>query len=351
MLQESSSQLRRIPTVDISPFAIDQPTVSDTDRLRASRALVAGLHDLGFVQVVGHGLSQSEVNEALRWTKALFDLPYEDKMKAPHPPGPIPHRGYSGIGKEKVYSQEDVGMDSVDANVGQKLRQIRDFKESFEIGSEHDPVQQNIWLPDDTLPNFRSYMTELYEKLCTVSRTVLHAVGIGLDLEGAEQDSLMKLISNRHCQLRLLHYPPISKERLQRDLLARLPPHRDWGTFTLLFQDEQGGLELKDPRTNTFLRADPIEGAFVLNIGDMLQRYTNDYFVSALHQVSIPEPATVSEGGIPARYSIPFFVCPDFTDTVSTLPRFITGSNPAKYDPVRFDEYGSVISKYQYETE
>lgn len=140
-----------------------------------------------------------------------------------------------------------------------------------------------------------------------------------------------------------------------------------------MFQDERGGLELQDPHTHDFLGAEPEEGAFVLNVGDMLQRFTNgmlllsiyssarpagcsllirytDYFVSALHRVSVPSPDNLPESGIlPARYSIPFFVAPSSSHVVATLPRFVTAETPAKYEPVRFDEYGAIISKYQYQ--
>lgn len=105
----------------------------------------------------------------------------------------------------------------------------RCHQESYEIGSEQDPVQQNIWLPDDVLPDFRSYMTSLYERLSGVSKVLLDAVGVGLGLEGDEYAALTGLVSDRHCQLRLLHYPPIGKAKLQNELVARLPAHTDWG--------------------------------------------------------------------------------------------------------------------------
>lgn len=76
-----------------------------------------------------------------------------------------------------------------------------------------------------------------------------------------------------------------------------------------------------------------------------------DYFVSPLHRVSLPEPDTVPEAGIPARYSIPFFVGPSMSHTVAALPRFVTREKPLKYKPVRFDQYGELISKYQYQSE
>ncbi|KAI0459923.1 oxidoreductase-like protein [Xylaria acuta] len=350
MLTSPHTEARAIATVDLSPFVDKSGEVLlDSDRLQAGRTLVEALHDYGFVQVTGHGINQQEIGEALAWTKALFDLPYAEKMKAPHPPGPIPHRGYSGIGKEKVYSQADVKAHGDEADIGQSLRKISDFKESYEIGSELDPVQQNIWLPDDVLPNFRSYMTAIYERLCGVGKMILHAIGVGMGLEGAALTSLQELISDRHCQLRLLHYPAIAKAKLQDELLARLPPHQDWGTLTMLFQDDRGGLELKDPVTQAFLKAKPQAGALILNVGDMLQRASNNYFVSAVHRVSVPDPDTVSPLGIPPRYSIPFFLCPDFSYTVSTLAEFVTEATPASYAPVRFDQYGSMISKYQYQ--
>lgn len=148
-------------------------------------------------------------------------------------------------------------------------------QESYEIGSEQDDQQQNIWLPDDVLPGFRANMTCLYERLAGVGKVLLSAIGVGLGLDDGELAALMKLDSERHSQLRLLHYPAISKENVSNEVFARLPAHTDWGAFTMLFQDDAGGLELKDPATGEFFSAKPEEGALVLNIGDMLQRFSN----------------------------------------------------------------------------
>lgn len=72
-------------------------------------------------------------------------------------------------------------------------------------------------------------MTGLYERLSGVSKVLLDAIGVGLGLEGDEYTALMDLISDSHCQLRLLHYPPVEKKKLKNELLARLPAHTDWG--------------------------------------------------------------------------------------------------------------------------
>ncbi|KAH9904400.1 hypothetical protein F4778DRAFT_61393 [Xylariomycetidae sp. FL2044] len=336
-IQPSSS---KVPVVDLSSFSTD----ATADRLDAARILVQTLRQYGFVQISGHGLSRLEVQEALGWAKKLFDLPTEEKMKAPHPPSNTHHRGYSGISQEKVYTQADL-----EAQGSGDLRKISDYKESYEVGSEQDAAQPNIWLPEDVLPDFRSSMNALYARLAGVSGVILGAIGAGLDLEAEEHAALMQLISNQHCQLRLLHYPPISREKLETQLLTRLPAHTDWGTFTILFQDQHGGLELKDPHEGQFLLAEPQEDTLVLNIGDMLERFTNGLFTSAVHRVSVPDAAAVASSGIPARYSVPFFVMPGSTQTVAPLPRFVTPDCPAKYDPVVFDEYGLMLTKYQYQ--
>ena len=123
-------QPQAIATVDLSPFFTGEQSATNTaqQRLAAGHALVEACHDLGFVTVKGHGLSKQEIGDAFAWTKRLFDLPVEEKMKAPNPPGNMPHRGYSGIGKEKIYSPDDLGRHTGKANVGQQLRKISDFK-------------------------------------------------------------------------------------------------------------------------------------------------------------------------------------------------------------------------------
>jgi isopenicillin N synthase-like dioxygenase len=120
---------RTIPTVDLSPFTTEgEPSFLHSQRLKAGQTLVEALHNFGFAKVTGHGVSKREIDEAFGWAKKLFDLPKEDKMKAPHPAGPMPHRGYSGIGQEKGYSQADVEALGSDGDVAQKIRDIPDFK-------------------------------------------------------------------------------------------------------------------------------------------------------------------------------------------------------------------------------
>ncbi|CAN8097701.1 unnamed protein product [Discula destructiva] len=274
---------RVIPTIDLS--SLTTKSCQHEQRVAAAQTLVEALHNFGFAKVVGHGLRRHEIDEALGWVKRLFDLPYPEKTKAPHPPTAMPHRGYSGIGKEKVYSQADVAAATAEATnstgnaaTDEKLRKTTDFKESYEIGSEHDDVQQNIWLPEDSLPGFKEFGVSLYERLAGVGRLIIEALSLGLGLDSDEKTALSGLMLHDGCQLRLLHYPAVSKEKLQKEIFARMPAHNDWGTFTLLLQDDRGGLELQDAKTGEFLHAQPEHDALTINVGDILQRFSNGIY-------------------------------------------------------------------------
>ncbi|KAK0655737.1 hypothetical protein B0T16DRAFT_499786, partial [Cercophora newfieldiana] len=314
-------------------------TLTNAHRLKTARDLVATLRRFGFVNITGHGLTKDETADMFSWSRKLFDLPVEEKMKAPHPDGPMPHRGYSGIGKEKVYAR------------GEKGEGAREMKESYEIGSQHDDQQQNIWLPNDVLPGFQPYMSSLYERLAAIGDIILDAIGVGLSLDSEEHAALMQMASKQHSQLRLLHYPAISREEMQRGGILRLTPHTDWGTFTFLFQDHSNDLELQDPETKQLLRVSPPEDALTLNVSDMLQRFTNGYFTSALHRVSLPSADNAVNSGVPPRYSIPFFIAPRPSHLVQVLPRFVSADKPVKYEPVKFEDYGALAAKYMYREE
>ena len=146
-------------------------------------------------------------------------------------------------------------------------------------------------------------MTEFYWKLDKAARRILEAVSLTLGLTEVEKGYLFDLHSGHNNQLRLLHYPAILTEELRRQVVARMPAHCDWrcvhehcitmcypiflgitdaqnSTFTMLFQDDCGGLEFEDPNNpGSFVPAAPTIGALTLNIGDMLQRFSNGAFV------------------------------------------------------------------------
>ena len=117
----SFSAMRSIPVVDLSPFTRGG---SLEERQKASKSLCKACEDIGAANILGHGIPASLIEEAFSWNKKLFDLPHDEKMKAPHPAEPMPHRGYSATGVEKVYSKDDLEKDKE----GTSLRDIKDYK-------------------------------------------------------------------------------------------------------------------------------------------------------------------------------------------------------------------------------
>lgn len=142
------------------------------------------------------------------------------------------------------------------------------------MGSEENKEQPPIWLPEDVLPGFRAFETDFYWRCNAVARKILAAMAEGLGLDDA--NFLLKFHSGHNNQLRLLHYPPIPANELESKKATRMPAHTDWGSFTMLFQDECGGLQVEDPHEeDRFMEAIPMKGALIMNVGDLLMRWTN----------------------------------------------------------------------------
>jgi isopenicillin N synthase-like dioxygenase len=255
-----------IPFVDFAQFSDHNDTAA---RLSIARSLVKACQKVGFVYIINHGLSTDQIDNAFATSKRFFTLDHEAKVQAPHPDGPAVHRGYSYPGLEKV-SQYAGGEEEV----GEQLRVIADCKESYEIGSEENKEQPNVWPPEQTLPGFRHATSTFYWDCNKVAQTILQALAMGIGLE--DSSHLNKHHSGHNNQLRLLHYPPVAAADLESEKVARMPAHSDWSTITMLFQDDCGGLEIEDPhQAGKFVPATPMKNACVINVGDLLMRWSN----------------------------------------------------------------------------
>ena len=149
----SSNQTARIPVVNFGQFLHGV----EADRKVTASAIDQAFRDCGFVYLSNHGILQEKIDKCFEWSKAFFALPDDIKMKAPHPSGGSHHRGYSGLGEEKVtqmvFDKDEIAKAREDAP---------DVKESFESGNVNDHVQPNIWLPEEDLPGFRDFMQEFF---------------------------------------------------------------------------------------------------------------------------------------------------------------------------------------------
>ncbi|GAM84309.1 hypothetical protein ANO11243_023030 [Dothideomycetidae sp. 11243] len=335
-----------IPTIDLSSFG---PGGSEIDQKAAAAELYEACSRLGFANLKGIGISTERLDDAFAFSRRLFNLPLEEKMKAPHPAQPMPHRGYSPAGMEKVYSKAERDAQVESDEAGESLRKVEDHKESFEIGNEENKFQPNIFLPDSIFPGFKDKGLQLYDDFHKAGCRILDALCMALDVDSDEAARLKKLHSGQNNQLRLLHYPSIETKKLQSKVVGRMPPHQDWSSFTFLFQDSVGGLELQDPQTKEYMRSVPEKGVCILNVGDMLMRYSNGAFPSAMHKVTLPPDTTNDgEGVTKGRYAIPYFFAPDHEAMVEPLPSLHRAEARPKFEPVRWCDYGEYMAKHMY---
>ena len=199
------------------------------------------------------------------------------------------------------------------------------------MGPADDMMYPNRWLPENDLPGFRVFMEEFYQQCHSIHRLILEAIATSLKVP---QTTFSSICNNNTSELRLNHYPSIWTS----DLLSgknRISEHTDFGTITLLFQDMVGGLEIEDQAClGNFL---PIEARdrteLILNVGDCLQRWTNNVLRSASHRVVMPEhlQSVQADSKVPDRYSVAYFGKPDREMLVSSMEAFVTASRPAKY--------------------
>ncbi|KAF2728248.1 Clavaminate synthase-like protein [Polyplosphaeria fusca] len=308
-----------VPIVDFRLFLNGDKAEKET----VARQIDEAFRDVGFVYLKNHGVAQDMVEQCFEWSKTFFALPLPTKLLAPHPPGGSHHRGYSSPGLENVTQHT---YDEAELSTLRKT--TPDFKESFESGNTTDASQPNIWPPDTALPGFRTFMEAFFPHCATLIHHLLSALSVALgvpDLAPTHAQSLF--------QLRLLHYPPIAVEQL-REGRKRINAHSDFGTLTLLWQDGVGGLEIQDPREEGRWReVRPLEGGVLVNVGDLLERWSNGRWRSTVHRVGLPPAKGVREereggkgnGGegekvVGDRYSIPFFATADPETVIEALP-------------------------------
>jgi isopenicillin N synthase-like dioxygenase len=239
---------------------------------------------------------------------------------------PEANRGYVAPGREKVSRL-------MDANAIDELRESSpDLKESMEIGKEPSSDFQNNWPESD--PSFRTVMMDFYDSCHELHLQVMDSIGLGL---GLSQGFFTKFCDSKEHNLRLLHYPEVEKNVLDRPNQTRAGAHSDYGTITLLFQDQIGGLQVKNP-IGEFVNAPPIENAIVINAGDLLARWSNDMIASTEHRVVSP-PYCPKNQKYPERYSVAYFCNPNFNATIECLDGTWDKDHPKKYPAINSYEY------------
>ncbi|KAK0748777.1 hypothetical protein B0T21DRAFT_357252 [Apiosordaria backusii] len=286
-----------IPIINFSPFLTGPPS----SKLTTARSILHAFQTSGFLYlshtpIPGPLLSTVFSNSAL-----LFSHPPSFKNQYLWTT-PAANRGYSAPGREKVTQLTSP------SSVSSLRASLPDLKESFEIGRENEPGHPNHWPVSPQLPDFKSVMIEFHQRCQELNVQVMRAIAVGMGLEEGFFDGFVDRGDNT---LRLLHYPPVQKERFVQGAV-RAGEHSDYGSITLLFQDKRGGLQVRAPN-GRFVDARPVEGTVVVNAGDLLARWANDGVRSTVHRVVEPPPLLSEEEGegeggevkeYPARYSV-----------------------------------------------
>ncbi|HET6256458.1 MAG TPA: 2-oxoglutarate and iron-dependent oxygenase domain-containing protein [Puia sp.] len=299
-----------IPVVDLSEF-------SGAARQKAAfvSALGRAYEDVGFVAVKNHGISTATIESLYRNTTAFFSLPPATKSKY-EIPGLAGQRGYTSFGKEHA-----------------KGSTAPDLKEFFQFGQtveDNDPIKAQY--PDNVivkeLPEFNPIFTTAYRSFEHSGGLLLKAIALYLGLGETWFDDY---IHNGNSILRAIHYPPITSEPKSA---IRAEQHEDINLITLLIGASADGLEILS-KQDEWVPVTSLPEQIVVNVGDMLQRLTNNKLKSTTHRVVNPP----REKWGSSRYSIPFFLHPRSSMSLACLPGCIDTACPKAYPDATAGEY------------
>jgi isopenicillin N synthase-like dioxygenase len=302
---------RAVPVIDFGAF-VDGSAAA---RRETAQAIRDACEQVGFLYLANHGVPQSSLDAVFDAARTFFALPSERKADPRIRITPPRTRGYQAL-----FARRYANTDAPDVNEA--------FKYQHEYPADDPDIvagnrfhQPNRW--PEGLPAWRETLLDYFAEMERLSDRLLRAFALALDLE---EEFLLGSYRKPLTQVSLLHYPPQPPQAPERQYGIR--PHADATAFTVLAQDNVGGLQVESG--GGWIEVPPIVGTYVINIGDMMARWTNDRFKSTPHRV-------LNLSGR-ERYSVPFFAIPDFDAVVECLPSCKGPGNPAKYPPLHVGE-------------
>ena len=280
-----------------------------------SQELGRSFERYGFAIVADHGIPADLIHRAEEKAKAFFALPDEVK------------RRYHLAGKGGARGYTPFGIETAKGAVNYDLKEFWHVARELPPGHKYeDSMPPNVW-PEE-VESFKATFLELFAAFDAAGAKLLAAIARYLDLP---HDYFVDTVRDGNSILRLLHYPPIPGDGPN----VRAGAHEDINTITLLLGAEEAGLQLLD-KDGDWLPVTPKPGELAVNIGDMLQRLTNNVLKSTTHRVVNPPP---ERRGI-SRYSMPFFLHFRSDFCIETLPNCISEERPDLYPvPITADEY------------
>ena len=321
--------LPSFPVFDLAAFEEAGPE----ERRRLGAEVDRICRTTGFLAVHRHGIAAEIIDAAWQHARAFFDLPPEVKQQARAPYPGYPY-GYLGPEREALAKSRDADAPP-------------DLKESFNGGPLRvpqglsDPEALNfcyaatIW-PEQPM-GFREAWTRYYAALEDLAARIMRVFAMALGLPDSYFD---RFLDAPISALRALNYP--EQHVPPKPGQVRAGAHTDYGSLTILLpQPGSRGLEIKIP-DGDWTEVPPIPDAFVVNIGDLMARWTNDRWVSTLHRVANPPPG---EGDMDRRQSMAFFHQPNWDAAITVLDVCLAPGEEPRYAPVRSGPY--LMSRFQ----
>lgn len=291
-----------IPIIDFQPFWQGDTATQQLIAIQIDRAC----REIGFFYLRNYGTPAGLLAQQFEQSRQFFALPLMAKQQLAWRTA-ASNCGYGGLGREQL----DPACPS-------------DYKETFNINRELESslVEQRHW--PKQLPEFRSTVIDFFAACVQTADAVLQAIALALKLP---PDFFTLCHSQQVHTLRLLHYPPLPSDPSTEYL--RAAAHTDYGSITLLFQDAIAGLEVQTV-SGDWIAAPPVANTVLVNLGDLMQRWTNAEYRSTRHRV-LPTAATQH------RYSIAFFCQPNPDTEIICLPD--CSDRPARYAPIAAGDY------------
>ncbi|KAI6140641.1 hypothetical protein BKA82DRAFT_1004487 [Pisolithus tinctorius] len=304
----ASGAFDSIPIIDIGHASTLE------ERAALARQIRDACMNVGFFYIKNHGVPEETIDKALSAMKAFFSLPTEAKMKLHHRQG-AHYRGYEPL---------------LDSNINPTNK--GDLYESFMIGWEKlvpeenvgdTPAVANRWPSEPA--GFREAFLDYYHATLGVAKVLHRLFALALDLPETYFDDKLR----HNPMMRGLHYPPQTGPEDER--IMGIGAHSDFQCFTILWQ-EPGiqALQILNSEKQ-WINATPVPGTLVINIADLLSRWTNDVFRSTVHRA-------INRSGV-SRYSIPMFIGANSDVVVEPIPSCVSPERPAKYETIKSGDY------------
>ncbi len=289
-----------IPVIDIGAMAGNDATA----KLAVARAIREVSEMVGFFYIRNHGVADADLARTFELGRRFFDLPLHDKVllhqrNSPH------HAGYTPLLAENTDP----------ANQG-------DLHEAFDMVSQ-PTGDVNLW--PEALPELKEHLNRYFTQVLQLGHRLFAVVALSL---GLPEDFFEPHLTHPTAMLRLNHYPPQPVDGDARQI--GIGAHTDYECFTILAQ-QSGITALQVWNGREWIHAPPIPGTFIVNIADLLQRWSNDTFLSTRHRA-------INTTGLP-RMSIPFFLGVNHDTVISPLPNCVSAERPGKYPPVIAGDY------------